>query len=196
MNAVPQTQKVGDIKFYYGLHQFYQNNRLYVNSRNDLQLIGNLDEVSDCKPLDQIPDTNLTYAPCGFVANSMFNDTFQLLYHGAQGGSEEVPFTTRTMIPDLVRKRKFRNPKPVENETLCDAFVNTVRPPWWQKDICKLGANIPGVGVGFENVDFMIWMQTAALPNFRKLYRVLDRDASLFTTLLRFTSCTDIFNPY
>ncbi|KHJ81010.1 hypothetical protein OESDEN_19308, partial [Oesophagostomum dentatum] len=64
---------------------------------------------------------------------------------------------------------------------------NTVRPPWWQKDVCRLGANTPGVGVGFENVDFMIWMQTAALPNFRKLYRILDRDASLFIILPHFT---------
>ncbi|KIH54162.1 hypothetical protein ANCDUO_15692 [Ancylostoma duodenale] len=35
----------GDIKFYYGLREFYQNNRLYVGSRNDVQLLGKLDQV-------------------------------------------------------------------------------------------------------------------------------------------------------
>ncbi|VDM72354.1 unnamed protein product [Strongylus vulgaris] len=35
---------------------------------------------------------------------------------------------------------------------------------------------MPGTGVGFENIDFIMWMQTAALPDFRKLYRLLDRE--------------------
>lgn len=34
-----------------------------------------------------------------------------------------VPFTTRNMIPEKIRKRKYRNPKPEGNETLCDAFA-------------------------------------------------------------------------
>ncbi|KAK6041145.1 hypothetical protein COOONC_21350, partial [Cooperia oncophora] len=64
----------GDVKFYYGLREFYQNNRMYVDSRNDLQLLGNLGKVSGCSPLDYLDGfDNITYAPCGFVANSMFN---------------------------------------------------------------------------------------------------------------------------
>lgn len=170
----------GTVKFYYGLREFYQNNRLYIESRNDVQLIGNLDEVSGCKPLDYVDQSNITYAPCGFVANSMFNDSFQLLLHGELGGDVLVPFTTRNMISDKAKKRKFRNPTPSGNETLCDAFKNTERPPWWQLDTCQLGAGVVGVGVGFENIDFMMWMQTAALPNFRKLYRILDTEVDGF----------------
>ncbi|CAJ0603731.1 unnamed protein product [Cylicocyclus nassatus] len=184
----------GEVKFYYGLTQFYQNHRLYMNSRNDLQLAGHIREVTDCKPLDSIPGTNLTYAPCGFVANSMFNDTFQLLFHGLNAAEVEVPFTTRGMVKDLVRKRKFRNPVPNGNETLCDAFADTVRPPWWQKDICELGANSPGAGVGFENIDFIMWMQTAALPNFRKLYRILDREVDGFSDGLPIGRYTLVIN--
>uniref|UniRef100_A0A7I5EBL4 Lem3 cdc50 family protein n=1 Tax=Haemonchus contortus TaxID=6289 RepID=A0A7I5EBL4_HAECO len=167
----------GNVKFYYGLREFYQNNRLYVESRNDLQLLGNLDEVSGCDPLDYVDGfDNVTYAPCGFIANSMFNDSFQLLRHGEIESFFVVPFTTRTMISEKVKKRKFRNPVQNGNETLCDAFRNTARPPWWQMDVCKLGADAPGVGVAFENIDFIMWMGTSALPNFRKLYRVLDRE--------------------
>ncbi|VDL83669.1 unnamed protein product [Nippostrongylus brasiliensis] len=171
----------GDVKFYYGLRRFYQNNQKYVESRNDRQLIGHLDEVSGCDPLDYVNGTNITYVPCGFIANSMFNDSFQLLLHGEHGGDVTVPFTTRNVVADVVRKKKFRNPVLTGNESLCDAFEGTARPPWWQTDICKLGAGVQGVGVGFENVDFMVWMQAAALPNFRKRYRNLDRESFIIT---------------
>ncbi|KAK5974952.1 Cell cycle control protein 50B [Trichostrongylus colubriformis] len=178
--ALPENY-TGNVKFYYGLREFYQNNRLYVDSRNDVQLLGKLNQVSGCEPLDYLDGfPNITYAPCGFIANSMFNDSFQLLLHGDHGSTVGVPFTTRTMISDKVKKRKFRNPVPVGNETLCEAFRDTVRPPWWQKDLCKLGANTPGVGVGFENIDFIMWMYTSALPHFRKPYRILDREVDGF----------------
>ncbi|KAK6049862.1 hypothetical protein COOONC_12633 [Cooperia oncophora] len=78
----------GDVKFYYGLREFYQNNRMYVVSRNDLQLL----------------------------------DSFQLLLHGELESSITVPFTTRNMISERVKKRKFRNPVLTGNQTLCDAF--------------------------------------------------------------------------
>ncbi|VDL79757.1 unnamed protein product [Nippostrongylus brasiliensis] len=177
--SIPENYS-GDVKFYYGLRRFYQNNQKYVESRNDRQLIGHLDEVSGCDPLDYVNGTNITYVPCGFIANSMFNDSFQLLLHGEHGGDVTVPFTTRNVVADVVRKKKFRNPVLTGNESLCDAFEGTARPPWWQTDICKLGAGVQGVGVGFENVDFMVWMQAAALPNFRKRYRNLDREVDGF----------------
>uniref|UniRef100_A0A0K0D4L1 CUB domain-containing protein n=1 Tax=Angiostrongylus cantonensis TaxID=6313 RepID=A0A0K0D4L1_ANGCA len=189
----------GNVKFYYGLREFYQNNKLYVHSRNDVQLLGNLNEVTGCRPLDRA--SNFVYAPCGFVANSMFNDSFKLFFHDKHGAAIIVPFTTRGVISDIVRKRKFRNPKLKGNQTLCDAFQlkvgfvetsrseeqdmkgighlqNTMRPPWWQTDLCKLGFGVSGTGIAFENVDFMVWMQTSALPNFRKHYRTLDNEVS------------------
>ncbi|KAE9414938.1 hypothetical protein Angca_008579 [Angiostrongylus cantonensis] len=57
---------------------------------------------------------------------------------------------------------------------------NTMRPPWWQTDLCKLGFGVSGTGIAFENVDFMVWMQTSALPNFRKHYRTLDNEVDGF----------------
>lgn len=50
------------------------------------------------------------------------------------------------------------------------AFNNTLHPPNWQKPIYQLdGNNVDNNG--YENEDLMVWMRTAALPNFRKLYR-------------------------
>ena len=48
-----------------------------------------------------------------------------------------------------------------------EIFQNTAKPPNWEKRPCDTG--------GFEDVDFIIWMRTAALPNFRKLWRLVDR---------------------
>lgn len=41
----------------------------------------------------------------------------------------------------------------------------------WRKPLCDLED-------GLENEDFIVWMRTAALPNFRKLYRIVDHDSS------------------
>lgn len=39
-------------------------------------------------------------------------------------------------------------------------------------------ADAPGVRViaDFEDEDFIVWMRTAGLPNFKKLYRIIDQD--------------------
>ena len=36
---------------------------------------------------------------------------------------------------------------------------------------------------GFINEDFIVWMRTAALPTFRKLYRLIERKDNLRPTL-------------
>ena len=62
---------------YYGLTNFYQNHRRYVKSRDDVQLLGQLNkEVSaDCKPYDK-NKSDTPIAPCGAIANSMFNGMY------------------------------------------------------------------------------------------------------------------------
>lgn len=59
---------------YYGLTNFYQNHRRYVKSRDDYQLLGNLDPnpSSDCAPFD-FNDDEKPVAPCGAIANSLFS---------------------------------------------------------------------------------------------------------------------------
>lgn len=167
----------GDVKFQYGLEHFFQNNRLYIKSRNDVQLTGSLESTADCDKYAVSDDSGveLPIAPCGLVANSMFNDTFQLFFLNKSNNLVRVPFSTDNVIWSVERERKYKNPKydKTKNETLCDAFKNTAKPKDWQRPICELGNDEDGYG--FENIDFIAWMKPAALPTFRKNYRTLKR---------------------
>ncbi|VDK61283.1 unnamed protein product, partial [Anisakis simplex] len=172
----------GSVMFQYGLDRFYQNSRMYIKSRNDVQLFGDVNATSDCEPfaVQNVNGHLLAIVPCGTIANSMFNDTFALYYLPPNGEQRVlVPFSSENVIWAGERQRKFRNPPfdPAKNQTLCDAFVGTVKPPNWAHPICELGKNDPfadqdpGIGVGLENIDFIVWMKPAALPKFRKNYR-------------------------
>ena len=56
---------------------------------------------------------------------------------------------------------------------MCKLFENYAKPTEWPKELCELDPdNIDNNGL--QNEDLIVWMRTAALPNFRKLYRILD----------------------
>lgn len=104
----------GPIYVYYQLDNFYQNHRRYVKSRNNDQLVGNykkVDELTDCDPIIKVADLweNQKYPydqkdkaladrkqldaedpaiPCGLVAKSFFNDTFELFKKNPDGGED------------------------------------------------------------------------------------------------------------
>lgn len=50
------------------------------------------------------------------------------------------------------------------------------RPQYWQKDVWDLNGN-SSTNNGYENEDLIVWMRTAALPTFRKLHRIVDRNS-------------------
>ena len=52
-------------------------------------------------------------------------------------------------------------------------FQGFARPKDWKMDIWDLDPENPGNN-GLQNEDLIVWMRTAALPNFRKLYRKID----------------------
>ena len=87
------------VMFYYQMKNFYQNHRRYVKSKSNNQLAGQIlsdvEVKSDCDPVvynkDIYPglmnyfknftlDPNEVASPCGLIAKSFFNDTFQLEY--------------------------------------------------------------------------------------------------------------------
>ncbi|XP_026314221.1 cell cycle control protein 50A isoform X2 [Hyposmocoma kahamanoa] len=173
----------GDVYFYYGLSNYYQNHRRYVKSRDDDQLLGRLDLApnTDCEPFlyVMVGDVQTRVAPCGAIANSLFNDT--LTMH-TQDLNENVPVPVlRTGIAWASDKQiKFRNPPLGPGQTLKDAFANYTKPQNWHKHIYELDTDPENNG--FLNEDLIVWMRTAALPTFRKLYRRVDHSKDGFST--------------
>lgn len=55
-------------------------------------------------------------------------------------------------------------------------YKDYVKPQNWRKNIWDLDPKNPDNN-GLQNEDLIVWMRTAALPTFRKLYRRLNRNA-------------------
>lgn len=157
----------GNVYFYYGLERFWQNLRRYVDSRDDNQLIGKLNGVSDnTKPFRNPPNqTGIFYAPAGAIANSMFNDKFVLT---RLDGNIVVPWFNTGIAWETDIAYKFNNPP---------TFNNTAKPPNWPVPVDQLDPTRPSNN-GYQNEDLIVWMRTAALPHFKKLYRILDRSGT------------------
>ncbi|KAI4896204.1 hypothetical protein NFI96_026431 [Prochilodus magdalenae] len=170
----------GDVFIYYGLINFHQNLRRYMDSRDDAQLVGRKSSLkspsSYCKPFDY--DNKLPIAPCGAVANSMFNDSFKLMYHPPAGNAVTVPLYRKGITWYTDKNVKFRNPS--ANTTLQQAFQGTAQPFYWQRPVYELDPADP-YNNGFINDDLIVWMREAAFPNFKKLYGILNRAESTFS---------------
>ncbi|ALC49660.1 CG9947 [Drosophila busckii] len=167
---------IGDVYMYYGLTNYYQNHRRYVKSRDDEQLLGRLSQTpsSDCTPFAFAADGK-PIAPCGAIANSLFNDTLTL----SQGSSNITLLNTGIAWPSDKRV-KFRNPE----GNLEAALVGFEKPIFWQKPLYKLDETNESNN-GFQNEDLIVWMRTAALPSFRKLYRRLDQSNNTYSKGLK-----------
>lgn len=155
------------VYLYYGLKNFYQNHRRYVKSRDDSQLLGTpitsaSSLNSECAPYDQ-NNMSMVYAPCGAIANSLFNDTFTLTY---MDQFAVVPVLKSGIAWTTDYNVKFNNP--TNNN-----WDNTVMPKNWHYNASVLG--------GYKNEDLIVWMRTAALPSFRKFYRRVDHTQSNLT---------------
>jgi len=180
----------GPVYMYYGLTNFYQNHRRYVKSRDDKQLYGQLDAngpSADCAPFQKTNDSNNSkfYAPCGAIANSMFNDVI-ILQHRDKSSSQafkNVPLNKKGIAWPSDKEYKFKNPEYSGGwEGLKKVFeeANTVKPENWKLNIWELDKEDPDNN-GFLNEDLIVWMRTAALPNFRKLYRKIEHnEGSIF----------------
>ncbi|XP_062391337.1 transmembrane protein 30C isoform X2 [Sardina pilchardus] len=167
-----QENITGDVFLYYGLVNFHQNIRLYMDSRDDAQMVGRKNSLTSpssyCKPpFDRVGGVPI--APCGAIANSKFNDSFTLLYEGVQ-----VPLFRKGISWYTDENVKFRNPPTNSTFSLKQAFEGTAPPIYWQRPVYELDQTDPNNN-GFINEDLIVWMREAAFPNFKKLYGVLNR---------------------
>ncbi|XP_020641510.1 cell cycle control protein 50A [Pogona vitticeps] len=173
-----------NVFMYYGLSNFYQNHRRYVKSRDDSQLNGDntslFNPSKECEPYRTSDEKPI--APCGAIANSMFNDTLKL-FRIDRNQSDPIPIalTKRGIAWWTDKNVKFRNPSGASGN-LTILFQGTAKPVNWPQPVYMLDTSDPENN-GFINEDFIVWMRTAALPTFRKLYRLIERKDNLRPTL-------------
>jgi hypothetical protein len=159
------------ILFYYRLTNFYQNHRRYVKSLDTDQLKGDAKSASsidsgDCDPL-QLDPNGKPYYPCGLIANSIFNDTFD-------------NFTAQNVNPPTYNMTQ----KGIAWSDEADLYGKTkytadqiMPPPNWQRRYPKDGyTDERGIPNLHTDEAFQVWMRTAGLPTFSKLAMRNDHD--------------------
>lgn len=165
-----------EVYVYYGLSNFYQNHRRYVKSRDDIQLLGNPKSAStDCEPfaMDRDKDGQLKpIAPCGAIANSLFNDTFDLVLENFDGKPRNIILSKQGIAWASDKRIRFQNPPLTNGTNLAAAFEGTVPPRNWRRPVYELDKTHMENN-GFHNEDLIVWMRTAALPTFRKIWGII-----------------------
>ena len=215
------------IYMYYRIVGFHQNYRQYAKSRDDNQLGGAIDDISDdCWPfehpgqyagdeskslsitvedddgssvVEQKTYDDMVYNPCGSIAWSMFNDTLSIykipdgttvnrnatdlpkqasLMCNGSGFDENGDSTSSNencvkkgiaLDPDV--ENRFKLPSKYTSTQWSRAGHNTSDPFLSEGYYAhEPGHKLPNV----TDEDLMVWMRTAGLPDFRKLYRKID----------------------
>ncbi|OCT78348.1 cell cycle control protein 50A [Xenopus laevis] len=171
-----------NVFMYYGLSNFYQNHRRYVKSRDDSQLNGDKSSLTnpskECEPYRI--NGSKPIAPCGAIANSMFSDKLSL-FQIVNGVEKKIQLTKKGIAWWTDKNVKFKNP--TGNTSNLEAiFSGTTKPINWKKPVYELDPS-DLENNGFINEDFIVWMRTAALPTFRKLYRLIEKTDATYPAL-------------
>ncbi|KAF9630321.1 phospholipid-translocating P-type ATPase [Lasiodiplodia theobromae] len=157
---------------YYRLTDFYQSHRDYIKSADAGQLAGAARSAasisgSDCEALDIDPATGKAYYPCGLIANSLFNDTFSQPRRINDSANENENETSTTYYYNMTTKGiAFPADRDLVKQTRYTP-EEVVPPPAWRARYPDGYAD--GVPDLSEDEGFVVWMRTAALPNFRKM---------------------------
>ncbi|RCH88438.1 hypothetical protein CU097_006578 [Rhizopus azygosporus] len=166
--SIPMQLKA-PIYLYYKLTNFYQNHRKYVKSLSYNQLHGDIiseaEAKASCAPIDVNPQGQIYY-PCGLIANSMFNDTFDNVTFVAPPGNQEVI----TIHFDETGIAWPSDKKRLATTTM--DLSKIVPPPNWAKRYPN-GYTPENMFHPQEDEHFQVWMRTSWYPTFRKLYGAL-----------------------
>ncbi|XP_042505560.1 ALA-interacting subunit 1-like [Macadamia integrifolia] len=154
--TVPKLMK-SPVYVYYQLDNFYQNHRRYVKSRSDKQLRSKAyaSETSTCAP-EATTGNGSAIVPCGLIAWSLFNDTY-----GFSVNKKALEVSKKNIAWKSDKESKFGS----------DVF-----PKNFQSGGLIGGGKLDSSKPLSEQEDLMVWMRTAALPTFRKLYGKIEVD--------------------
>lgn len=170
---IPNNLK-GPLFLFYKLTGFHANHRQYVKSFSEDQLNGKDASVSvikdtvgqNCQPLS-VDDAGKIIYPCGLIANSMFNDTFDSTLFAVNDTDASNYAMTTDGIAWSTNKNRFK--KTSYN------LSSIVPPPNWSK-LYPNGyneTNLPDIG---HWPQFQNWMSPAALSDFSNMALRNDHD--------------------
>jgi len=199
------------ILVYYQLTNFYQNHRKYVESRDELQLQGQLVSKQTavarrlCEPMVKLG--NISLHPCGLFANTFFNDIIQLVNSTDLKSNKLLDMVEKGIIWQSELDYRYKQPDGFDSEQCVSCEDCSCEGERWSCDIpwtdpkdgkCYryfypdddttqyLYETYPMVInpiEGVENEHFIVWMKTATLPKFRKLYGFIKEPISKGTNL-------------
>tara|TARA_B110000977_G_scaffold155326_2_gene197564 strand:- start:909 stop:1808 length:900 start_codon:yes stop_codon:yes gene_type:complete len=158
---IPKTMK-HPVYVYYELNNFYQNHRRFVKSRSDEQLAGETTVNDFCSPQQFKDDANGTRVeinPCGLMAWSFFNDSYAASRVDSSGTTSSISINENGIAWPSDVEHKFGD---VAAENFNDDIAT------------RGGGQISGTLKTDEH--FVVWMRTAAMSNFRKLWGKIEVD--------------------
>lgn len=153
---------------YYELENYYQNHRRYVKSRSQAQLVGGkptASDLKDCEPKLKINNSAIIN-PCGLTAWSFFNDSYTVAVQHQTAAVQTLHVRADEIAWKSDIQHKFGDYHP-DN-------LNTV-------EHLRGGGQINGTVR--EDQHFIVWMRTAAMPHFRKLWGIVDERIPAGSTL-------------
>ena len=103
-------------------------------------------------------------------------DVIKLKYRGGDKNGEEVTLKRQGIAWESDKQYKFKNPEILGDKTLEEYLKekNTAKPKDWNKELWELDPDNKSNN-GLQNEDLIVWMRTAAFPNFRKLHRIIEQ---------------------
>jgi hypothetical protein len=191
----------GPLYVYYELENFYQNHRIYVSSRDPLQLQGNVRSKAelDIYCTSALENGTNIRNPCGLIAKSFFNDEISLTSGGtmdetgiAWDSDVEYKFGQvdgfQSAVVADASVTCAASGLPTDCKSYFDSDTSTFYNFWYPDDsttdyLYEMFPNQISPIEGVEDEHFIVWMRTAALPKFRKLYGEVDQDFLVGDTL-------------
>lgn len=150
---VPHDMK-SPVYLYYRLENYYQNHRRYVQSRSDDQLRGlyvdSYSSLTNCDPYISLNENSNDQPELFYLPCGLISKSVFNDTFSLWNGDAPINLRKNGIAWASDREKKFKNPP----------------------------ASTPGIRVipDFEDEDFIVWMRTAGLPDFKKLYRIIDQD--------------------
>jgi len=149
---IPNKMKA-PVYMYYRLDDYLQDHRRYVQSRSDDQLIGrpqnSYSDLINCDPIISENGEQHDANKFYFPCGLIAWSLFNDTFKLSQNGTR-ISLKKNGIAWDSDRTKKFRNPP----------------------------SGTPGIRVipDIEDEDFIVWMRTAGLPDWKKLYRIVNVD--------------------